>query len=137
MPASLAHAAQRIERYRPTCVRADVLEPNSLPPRHFDSIALSFLLHCLPDGGAGKWRALTHLAPALQPDGVLFGSTIISDAPLRRQRWLMNVYNRKGIFSNATDTADLLARELEARFGEVVLETVGAVAFFAASKPRH
>jgi hypothetical protein len=93
-------------------------------------------MHCLPDGGAGKWRAFTHLAPALQPEGVLFGCTIIADAPLRRQRWLMNVYKRKGIFSNAADTKAVLRRELDERFGQVAIAQVGAVAFFAASKFR-
>jgi ubiquinone/menaquinone biosynthesis C-methylase UbiE len=135
-PNSLAYAARRIERHRPTCVRGDVLEPNSLPGQYYDSIALSFLLHCLPDGGEGKWRAFTHLAGALQPGGVLFGSTIVADAPLRRQHWLMNLYNRKGIFSNAADTFDVLRAQLEERFRKVVLEQVGAVAFFAAREPR-
>ncbi len=95
---------------------------------------MRFLLHCLPNGGAGKWRAFTHLASALRPEGVIFGSTIVADAPLRRQRWLMNVYNRKGIFCNSTDTLTALRSELDERFEQVTIEQVGAVAFFAARR---
>jgi len=135
-PNSLAHTSRRIERYHPACVRGDVLEPNSLPRRQYDSIAMNFLLHCLPDGGRGKWRAFSYLAPTLQPDGVLFGSTLLADAPLRRQHWLMRAYNRKGIFSNGTDTLAVLRRELDERFEQVTLEQVGAAALFAARKPR-
>jgi SAM-dependent methyltransferase len=135
-PNSLASASQRIERYHPTCIRGDVLEPNSLPRQHYDSIGMSGLMHCLPDGGAGKWRAFTYLAPAIKPEGVLFGCTIIADAPLRRQRWLMNVYNRKGIFCNAADTKAVLRTELSERFEQVTITQIGAVAFFAARIPR-
>jgi SAM-dependent methyltransferase len=130
---SLAHTSRRIARYRPVAVRADVLEPNTLPDRHFDSIGLSFLFHCLPAGGAGKWRALDHLAPKLAPGGTLFGSTILGRSPpLRRQRWLMRVYNQRGIFDNAGDDIDVLERELVSRFDHVQIEREGVVALFAA-----
>ena len=135
-PNCLARAARRIGRHRPACVLGGVLEPNSLPRQYYDSIAMSFLLHCLPDGGEGKWRAFSQFAPLLQPAGVLFGSTVVADAPLRRQQWLMHAYNRRGIFSNATDTLDVLRVELQARFERVTLERVGAVAFFSARTPR-
>ena len=44
----------------------------------------------------------------------------------------MNFYNRKGIFSNADDTADALQSELETRFSNVRIERHGAVAIFEA-----
>lgn len=136
-PNSLEHARARIARYGPQTLRGDALEPNDLPREHFDSVALGFLLHCLPDGGEGKWRALTHLAPTLKRDGTLFGSTIVgASAPLARQRWLMNVYNRKGIFSNASDTVDRLRAELSSRFDEVEVEQRGVVALFSARGAR-
>jgi SAM-dependent methyltransferase len=134
-PESLAHASRRLARYRPHSLRGDVLEPNALTDGAFDSIGLGFLFHCLPAGGDGKWRALDHLAPKLAPGGWLFGSTILGDAPpLRRQRWLMNAYNRRGIFDNAQDDLERLRSELAHRFAHVELETEGVVALFAARR---
>jgi SAM-dependent methyltransferase len=130
---SLAHTSRRIARHQPRLVHGDVLEPNALPDRHFDSIGLGFVFHCLPAGGGGKWRALDHLAPKLAPGGTLFGSTILGrSAPLRRQRWLMDVYNRRGIFDNEHDDIDVLERELRSRFEHVEIEREGVVALFAA-----
>jgi ubiquinone/menaquinone biosynthesis C-methylase UbiE len=134
---SLHAAASRIARYRPKMVRADVLEPNNLPRRHYDSIGMNFLLHCLPDGGAGKWRALEHLAPTLKESGTLFGSTIVSPWPLPHQRWLAGVYNKKGVFSNREDRLGLLKSELEKRFSEVVVNQIGVVVLFAARQPKN
>jgi SAM-dependent methyltransferase len=134
-PNSLAHAARRVARYEPRQVRGDVLEPNDLPDQHFESVALSFLLHCLPAEGAGKWRVFDHLRPKLKPGGVLFGSTILG-APrpgLLRQRWLMGVYNRKGIFGNERDDRATLERELRGRFRDVEISTRGVVALFSAT----
>jgi SAM-dependent methyltransferase len=135
-PESLAHTSRRIARYAPHVVHGNVLEPNALPARHFDSIGLSFLFHCLPAGGGGKWRALDYLGPKLAPGGTLFGSTILgSSPPLRRQRWLMRVYNRSGIFDNRADDMEALEQELAARFDDVQIEREGVVALFTARRP--
>ncbi len=137
-PQSLAHTSRRIARYEPRAIHGDVLEPNTLPDGHFDSIGLGFLFHCLPAGGAGKWRALDHLAPKLAPGATLFGSTILgSSAPLLRQRWLMRVYNQRGIFDNALDDIDVLERELTSRFEHVEIEREGVVALFAVGGARR
>lgn len=134
-PESLAHTSRRIARYAPQVVHGNVLEPNSLPDGHFDSIGLSFLFHCLPAGGAGKWRALDYLGPKLAPGGTLFGSTILGrSAPLLRQRWLMRVYNRSGIFDNRADDMDALEHELHSRFDDVQIEREGVVALFTAKR---
>ena len=132
---SLRATAARIARYAPASVRGDVLEPNELPRRHYDSVGMSFLFHCLPNGGAGKWRALDHVAPTLKETGTLFGSTIVAPWPHPHQRWLAGVYNDKGIFSNRNDSAELLRSELAKRFAEIELKQVGSVALFAARGP--
>jgi len=133
-PQSLAHASARIARYRPEVVQGDVLAPNSLPRSSFTSVGLNFLIHCLPSGGNGKWRLFDHLAPTLQPQGTLFGSTILgSPTPRRaRQRALMGLYNRKRIFGNAYDSLATLRAELEQRFDQVHIEQEGVVALFSA-----
>jgi SAM-dependent methyltransferase len=135
--ASLAFAARRIERFAPRACRADVLEPLPLAER-FDSIGLGFLLHCLPGDMAYKARALAHLAAVLKPEGVLFGSTILA-ADVRHNRLgaaLVGIYNRKGIFSNRTDSEAGLRAALEASFVEVSITIQGAVALFSARRPR-
>ncbi len=49
----LAHCANRLSRFSPTLVEADVLKP--LPVRGpFDSVALSAVLHCLPGPNTGS-----------------------------------------------------------------------------------
>ncbi|HEV8551587.1 MAG TPA: class I SAM-dependent methyltransferase, partial [Polyangiaceae bacterium] len=134
---SLAHTARRIARYSPVAVEGDVLEPNRLADGAFDSVGLGFLLHCLPAGGVGKWRALDQLGPKLAPGGTLFGSTILgSSPPLRRQRLLMGAYNRRGIFDNGGDDLERLRGELRARFEDVAVEVEGVVALFTARQWR-
>ncbi len=78
-------------------------------------------------------RVLPHLAE----DGVIFGATILQgDAPrsLPAQA-LMNVYNNKGVFSNADDTFQILSQALETRFADVALRRIGAVALFEVRRP--
>jgi ubiquinone/menaquinone biosynthesis C-methylase UbiE len=44
---SLQMAAHRLQRYHPTVLLADVLEPMQCDAPAFDSIALNYVLHCL------------------------------------------------------------------------------------------
>ena len=134
---SLAFAARRIARLAPRTCRADVLEPLPLVER-FDSIGLGFLLHCLPGDMPHKARALAHLAAVLDPAGVLYGSTILA-ADVRHNRLgaaLVDIYNRKGIFTNRSDSAAGLRAALDASFAEVSITVRGTVALFSARHPR-
>ncbi|MEO1281860.1 MAG: methyltransferase type 12, partial [Pseudomonadota bacterium] len=65
----------------------------------------------------------------------VFGATILQgDAPRSKPaQALMDVYNRKGIFSNTDDTFDDLKLALESRFDNVQLTRHGAVALFEAT----
>ena len=135
--ASLGFAAHRIGRLAPRTCRADVLEPLPLAER-FDSIGLGFLLHCLPGDMPYKARALANLAAVLNPQGVLFGSTSLA-ADVRHNRLgaaLVDLYNRKGIFSNRGDSAAGLGAALEESFADVSITVRGAVALFSARRPR-
>jgi SAM-dependent methyltransferase len=78
-PAVLTYAARRLARYIPTTIEADVRLPLSLGDARFDSIGLSYVLHCIPSSMADKTRILAGLAGLLSPGGVLFGSTILAD----------------------------------------------------------
>jgi hypothetical protein len=132
-PNSLAAAGRRIARFAPRTVRANALA--SLPAMGpFESAGLCYLLHCLPGDLAAKAAVFDYLRPALTPGARVFGATILQGDV--RRSWaaqkLMNLYNGKGIFSNAGDTRQALAAALEARFRGVKIEIKGAVALFEA-----
>jgi Methyltransferase domain len=131
---SLSAASDRIRRYSPTKVQANVLDPVDLGDSRFDSIGANFLFHCLP--GGLEWKAATvasNLRPYLASGGVLFGSTILGRGVAHNLlgRRLMRLYNRKGIFSNVEDDQWGLERGLASELTDVEIEVVGAVALFA------
>jgi SAM-dependent methyltransferase len=129
----LEYAAARIARYRPATHAADALEPIELPAASFGSVGLSYVLHCMPGSISEKALVLDHVLPLLEPGGVVFGATIVSD-PDRHNlagRRLMRLYNRAGIFSNTGDEISALDRALAERFPRYAAEVVGAVALFA------
>jgi len=130
----LAAAANRIARYEPTTVRRNVLQPIDFGGDRFDSIGLNYLLHCLPGTMTEKASAFDHLRPLLNPGGVMFGSTLLTDGvrknPLARR--LMAVYNRKGIFCNTDDSRAALEAALRERFAETHVRIVGCAALFRA-----
>jgi hypothetical protein len=128
-------AARRLRRYAPKTVRANVLDPFPLGEARFESAAANYLLHCLPGRIESKAARLAeNVRPYLDPGGVLFGSTILGggEAQTALGRRLLQVYNAKGIFSNAYDDEGGLQRGLGCVFDDVVIERVGSVALFAA-----
>lgn len=132
-PNSLTAAAKRIRRFVPRTVVANALEP--LPPLGpFDSAGLCYLLHCLPGAIEAKAAVFDHLRPTLALGARVFGATILQgDAPRSKPaQGLMNLYNKKGIFSNAHDTRQALETALKRRFTGVNIEMRGAVALFEA-----
>jgi hypothetical protein len=135
---SLAFAAQRIARYRPEAYRIDVLGAPAAGIAPFDSIGMTYLLHCLPGDIATKAKAFDTVRPCLAADGVVFGATILSGGvpTTGAARTLMRVYNRKGVFSNEADTLPDLRAALDQRFRSVEITVVGCVALFVARDPR-
>ena len=136
-PQSL-HAASRRAGIPVDAVLADALAlGDALQGREFDSIALFYLLHCLPGDMVSKAAVFAGLKKHLSADGVLYGATILGDAAGHNAigRRLMKVYNRKGIFGNQTDTQAGLDAALSRHFGEVEIKRQGRVALFTARKP--
>ncbi len=136
---SLGHTRARVARYAPRVVVGDVLGEVDLPRRHFDSIGMNYLVHCLPGEMSEKARAFATLADALADDGGFFGSTILN-ADVEHNafgRALIRIYNRKGIFGNARDDAEGLRRALREAFDEVNVTVEGTVALFSARVPRR
>lgn len=131
---TLDYASGRIARYRPETYRHNVLEHICLNAGKFDSVGINLLLHCLPGSISAKAVAFDHLKALMHPGAVLFGATLLHGG--MQSSWLakrlMQVYNRKGIFSNRQDDLDGLDHELKKRFVDVTVEIVGSVALFSA-----
>jgi len=129
----LDYAENRLAAHDPEIIQKNVLEPLELDVPPFDSIAVNYLLHCLPgtlDTKAGA--VFDHLAPHLADDGTLFGSSILgSDVQLSLPgRLLMAHYNRKGIFSNRNDSLGAIMEALSTRFRTFNVEVQGCVVLF-------
>jgi ubiquinone/menaquinone biosynthesis C-methylase UbiE len=133
-PGPLEVAGRRLRRYAPSTVRADVLRPLPLPPASADSVALGFVLHCLPGGVKGKEQALMHAGRVVGEAGCVFGATVL-DAGVRHSPWSrlhQVLLNATGVFNNRGDNLEDLVDALQGRFQEVEVSTHGAVALFAA-----
>jgi hypothetical protein len=122
-----------LERYHPTVQLANVLEPVRLDAPAFDSIALNYVLHCLPGTLRSKHVVFDNLKPWLNSAGVLFGTTILGQGiyPNVLARKLMKLYNAKGIFSNREDNLTDLEAILKRSFRDYSTHVVGCVAFFS------
>lgn len=131
----LARSASRLARYHPDLMQASLFEP--LPvERRYESVGLTYVLHCLPGPMPAKLCVLDHLASTMEDGGVLFGATILGRgipfSPFGRA--LLGLYNRRRIFDNLGDDLGGLKAGLLARFGSVAVSLHGAVALFAARK---
>jgi SAM-dependent methyltransferase len=136
-PHVLAHAGRRLATWKPETLEGDVLKP--LPvDGPFDSVALSYVLHCLPGPQPAKALAIENAARKLTEDGVLFGSTVLGDPAVHTpvSSVALRSNNRRGIFDNLTDTEEGLAEILHPFFEMVEIRRVGSVAIFSASGPR-
>lgn len=130
---TLDFASRRIARYQPETYRRNVLEPIRFDAPKFDSVGVNYLLHCIPGSIESKSVAFDHLKALMNPGAVLFGSTLLQGGVDRTwfAKRLMDIYNKKGIFSNQADDLDRLTTELRKRFSDVVVEVVGCAALFS------
>ncbi|CAM5606953.1 hypothetical protein SALBM135S_07213 [Streptomyces alboniger] len=134
-PDPLKFAAHRLRRYTPRCVQADILEPlPDLVGGNYTSIGYNYVMHCLPEPPGGKRIVFKHLREALSPEGVLFGSTVLSrgvkHTALSRRFNLL--YQRQGSFHNQRDSVRGLHQALDEHFASHWIEVRGSVALFAA-----
>jgi hypothetical protein len=137
----MRRVARVLEYPRQTCGEADLTV--DAPENHraevlreagYGSIAVNYLLHCLPGPLRDKGRVVfEHLTPWLDPrEGRLFGATILGQGVRHNAlgRRLMAFYNGKGIFGNVEDNEDDLRRLLSEHFAAHELEIHGCVALF-------
>lgn len=132
-PNSLQATAKRLQRYSLTTHIANALEPLRIEPADFDSIALNYLLHCLPGNILSKGAVFRNLKPLLNNNGgVTFGTTILGRGIKRNllAKILMRAYNSKRVFSNTDDNVTDLESALKDNFRDYSVRVVGCVAFF-------
>lgn len=134
-PNTLEIVSQKLQRFQPAGVINDILagqQPN-LPL--FDSIAFNYVWHCLP-AEADKAQAFANLAKFLQPNGVLFGSTLLAKDISQNlaAKALMKLYQHKGIFGNQYDDLTRLETALQQNFSRYHIQQIGSAAIFSAWK---
>ncbi len=129
----LEFTSQRIARYNPKTYRRNILEPINLDAEKFDSVGINYVLHCIPGTLETKSVALDHLKALMNPNAVLFGSTILQGGvPINwLAKRLMAIYNKKGIFFNQHDNLEDLKSALNHRFKDISVEVIGCVALFS------
>jgi hypothetical protein len=132
-PHCLKRTATRLSRYAPEVYRANALAPIELNVRGFDSIALNYVLHCMPGALPEKGIAFANLKPLLNSSGVLFGSTVLRHGVRcdLGARAFMRLYNARKLFCNLQDSLADLRRALETTFRDVQIEVIGCVAQFS------
>lgn len=132
----LKAAKRATARLLPKVHHADVFKAQPQLAAEFDSISIHYLLHCLPGNIQTKSVALENIIDMLKPQGVLFGTTILSDEHLQTpmSRRLAKFYNQKNIFSNRYDTETSLGIVLRKYLEHVEIKVVGCVALFKGYK---
>lgn len=134
-PNCLRHTAERLGGA--SVIEQSVFEPLPASAGQFDSIALSYVVHCIPGTWEEKSVALRNLGAALAPDGVLFGSTVVADSPRNLLgHALFEMYNAIGAFHSRGDDLAGLEAALRSVFVDVDISTVGNVALFTARQAK-
>lgn len=130
-PSPLETAGRILSRYSPETYVSNVLEPVEINVKPFDSIGITYLLHCLPGTMKTKSVIFENLKKLLGPEGTLFGATVL---PLKSMTsigklWIA-ILNRLQIFTNKKDSVEDLTSALSASFTKSHVEIVGSVALF-------
>ena len=134
--ACLERTRRKVARYAPAIYVQNLLEPIQECIPAFDSISINYVMHCIPGSFKEKGVALAHLAPLLSSQGVLFGTTVLSDGVpknliARPAMWLLNLLV---VFNNRKDNAQDLKACLAKNFQLLEFEVIGVTAYFSARK---
>jgi len=126
-------AGRRVARYLPESYVANVLEPITIDAPKFDSVGLTFLLHCVPGSIRSKAVVFQHLKQLANPGAVFFGATLMHDGVDRNllARTVMDRNNKHGVFNNAEDDVEGLQWALSQHLTDATVDIVGCVAIFS------
>lgn len=135
-PECLEKTRQKVARHAPQAYRQNLLEPVAEQIAPFDSIAINYVMHCVPGSFQEKGVAFTHLLPLLSDNGVLFGSTVLSQGVQKNilAKPFMGWMNHLGVFNNREDNARDLEAYLRANFSVIEFRVVGVTAIFAVKR---
>jgi hypothetical protein len=142
-PACLAAASQRVRRFQPETYSANVLEPLAAQLGSgiagFDSIGMTYLLHCLPGNLSDKAVVFENLLALAEPGATVFGATLLHDGVNRNRyaRQVMAFNNRREIFCNTGDDLVGLEAVLSEHLDESSVRIVGCVAMFSGTARRR
>jgi ubiquinone/menaquinone biosynthesis C-methylase UbiE len=129
---SLVVARKRLARYSPQTYQHNALTPLDIDSLGFDSIAVNYLLHCLPVTMPAKGTVFEYLKALLNPGGILFGTTLLYGGVDRSLLATCAYYwlNLMGIMTNRHDDVEGLKKSLEIHFTESNIEVIGCSALF-------
>ncbi len=137
---ALEFTAKRLEHYRPEIYQENLFESFELYGVKYDSIALNYVLHCLPGAMEEKGAAaFNHLTPHLAEGGVVFGSSILGTGVEQNSlaKMMLSICNGKGIFSNHEDSLGSVMEALSSCFKTFNVEVHGSVVLFWAKNPKE
>jgi ubiquinone/menaquinone biosynthesis C-methylase UbiE len=127
--------AKKLKVFKPEKYHANILERFPIHNKVFDSVGLSFVLHCVPGSFKTKGIAFDHIAAHMQKGGKLFGTTAIYyPEQTAMAKYVMDIYNKRGMFNNTEDKKEDLVNALANNYTDVVVEQMGNVLFFTARK---
>ncbi|MEM7360821.1 MAG: class I SAM-dependent methyltransferase [Pseudomonadota bacterium] len=134
--ACLTKSAQRLVLQKPETMQVDITSVMSTDGACFDSVAMNFVLHCVPGTFIEKRQALKNVHRLLNPGGVFFGATLLATGVRHSKtaRILMTILNRLGIFNNNGDALQELEHCLKAEFSQVRTTTLGSAVLWVANK---
>jgi hypothetical protein len=126
-------AARRIARFSPMTHRGNVLQPFALDGPRFDSVGMTYLLHCVPGTIRSKAVVFEHLRAVTNPGAVVFGATLLHEGVDRNwlARKVMDRNNAHGIFANREDDLEGLRWAVGEHLDDPVVEVVGCVGLFS------
>lgn len=130
----LNKASQRLSALQPEVYLQNILEPITISASPFKSISLNFVMHCVPGSFKDKGAAFRHLKSLLNPNGVLFGCSLMYEGVTQPKysRMLMRFLNTIGLLNNTVDNPTELKAALQRGFAHVEIEVIGCVALFKA-----
>ena len=131
-PNCLEVTKRRLSRYSPSTCCGDVFEPFETGAERFDSVALNGLLHCIPGTMKKKGVIFDNTKQVLNPGGVVFGCTILNEGVQKglAAKVMIQITNKRKVFSNLSDGLDDLKKELKKRFRNVQVNVIGCIALF-------
>ena len=131
----LAFSRQKLKEVNPQLFQVNLLESFAGHDMYYDSIAINYVLHCIPGNFTEKAVVFSNLKAHMSSKGILFGSTVLFPDPAtsRFAHRLVSIYNQSGVFNNRQDDEAGLLQALRANFSQVECRQIGDIAIFRAS----